>query len=397
MSDPFTPHPPGPPHESPTHRADQPGVSDAYLWDKTGAPDPAVARLESLLAPHRLSHAAPDAPPAPDSSRPPQSPAWHPRRDRGGTRAPRPHRRRSRAWILPALGVFSLFAVMAIIAWPMRPWSIDTHDQHRADDPNSSAALPLSDWTITPLAGAPSVGGAPLAAQQPVAVNEWVHTNAASSAELSLSSMGRITVSPNSSVRVKPAQGKQQWLELTQGRIEATIHAPPRLFFVQTPAALAVDMGCAYTLDIDPKGKGTLHVTAGWVELQRDNKAVRVPRGSRCIIRPGTGPGTPVSDAAADTFAAAVDVYDSFAHHPTAAPNFSALDAVLAEADRGKLPSAAAITLWHILRDVPEPDRLRVIEKLASLVPPPAGVTTQRLRDLDPDALDQWWSDIRFR
>ena len=71
------------------------------------------------------------------------------------------------------------------------------------------------------------------------------------------------------------------------------IWAPPRLFFVDTPAGVAADLGCAYTLEVDDHGDGLLHVTSGWVALQLKDRESMVPAGASCATRPGVGPGTP--------------------------------------------------------------------------------------------------------
>ena len=37
--------------------------------------------------------------------------------------------------------------------------------------------------------------------------------------------------------------------------MSARIWAPPRLFYVNTPSAVAEDLGCAYTLEVDDLGE----------------------------------------------------------------------------------------------------------------------------------------------
>src|SRR5436190_7194295 len=82
-------------------------------------------------------------------------------------------------------------------------------------------------------------------------------------------------------------------MELDRGGIHAMIYAPPRLFLVQTPAALAVDLGCAYDLTVDGDRSTLLRVTLGWVELERDGNVVKVPRGAACHTAMGKPPGVP--------------------------------------------------------------------------------------------------------
>src|SRR5436309_715730 len=97
---------------------------------------------------------------------------------------------------------------------------------------------------------------------------------------------------------VKPARR----VALERGKLHAFITAPPRLFFVDTPSAEAIDLGCEYTLAVDDAGIGLLHVTLGWVMLERDGRESYVPIGAMCETRPGVGPGTPFFEDASLSF-----------------------------------------------------------------------------------------------
>jgi len=55
-----------------------------------------------------------------------------------------------------------------------------------------------------------------------------------------------------------------------------------------------------------------------------------------------------------------------------------------------------ALTLWHLLVRVAEADRGRVYDRLAQLVPAPAGVTRAGILHLDPQMLDLWWNELGF-
>src|SRR5436305_8200413 len=81
---------------------------------------------------------------------------------------------------------------------------------------------------------------------------------------------------------------------------DAPDDAPPRLFFVDTPAGTAVDLGCAYTLAVDSTGNGLIHVTGGYVEFDRDGRRSIVPLGFLAEMRRGggVGPGTPHAEDA---------------------------------------------------------------------------------------------------
>ncbi|MBC7773225.1 MAG: hypothetical protein H7210_12065 [Pyrinomonadaceae bacterium] len=389
---PGEPAPPAP--AAPSLFSQPSGQNDDYLWDKSGPADPGIVKLEAIMGTLRLSDvpasptlAAAAASVATDRI---ESPAL---KHEGAVRAASGSRHRKHAWVMPALGMAALFGIIALIGWPMRPWGPGTQREVVNDDidPRSSGGLvvAVTGWEASLLSGAPVIGTKMLSSPRAVHTNDWLSTDAVSSAQLVDAQIGTIKVEPNSRLRITKVLNGQQWFELGKGRIDATIHAPPKLFFVKTKSALAVDMGCAYTLESDEQGNGMLHVTLGWVELQRDGRVVRVPSGRRCAMFEGIGPGTPVNAEAPETLVTAVGRFDKRAGAKSTAP---LLDEVLSSAG-----SKDGVTLWHVLQQVEEADRERVIEKLGSIVAPPAGISKDALLKLDQTALDQWWTEIKYR
>jgi hypothetical protein len=173
-------------------------------------------------------------------------------------------------------------------------------------------------------------------------------------------------------------------LELARGRMSAHIWAPPRLFFVDTPSAVAADLGCAYTLEVDDAGASLLRVTSGWVALQLRDRESIVPAGAACATRPGIGPGTPYFEDASETFRAALTKLD-FETGTAPAADDSLLKGLLAEAR-----VRDTLTLWHLLYRVEGNDRALVYDRLAALAPPPAGVTREGVLQLDAEMLRLW-------
>jgi hypothetical protein len=363
---------PGGPPPSPPPVPNGP-MDDSYLWDKSGTPDPDVVRLENLLAPARMKMSLPAPASTPDSSDAPTSGRVHVATPR--SRGPK---RRKNAWVLPAVGTLALFALIAVIAWDYRPWDLN-----------------LTDWKAEALDGKPTIDGLAISKPLSVTFDTWMTTDATSRLQLSVSQFGKVIVHPGSTVRIKKIKDGEHWFELKQGSIKATITAPPKLFFVETPTALAVDMGCEYSLEVDATGEGTLHVTGGWVELQRKTHTVRVPQGKKCAIYADTGPGTPVNEHASDFLVAAVERFDRRSN-PKFASKSDLVGDILASTGAKSLTNDA-VTLWHLLREVDAGDRQRVLVQLASLVPLPAGVKTDAILSLDPIAMDQWWESVRVR
>lgn len=218
-----------------------------------------------------------------------------------------------------------------------------------------------------------------------LSAGEWIQTNAASRALIRIGTIGTVDIAPNSRLQVVSAGETEQRLNLAFGSLSAQILAPPRIFFVQTPASTVVDLGCAYTMDVDPAGTGLLRVTSGWASLEWGDRESIVPAGASCPTRPHIGPGTPVFDDATERLKAAVLAFD-FADGGAVA-----IDTVLAEArDRDTL------TLWHLLSRVDSSERQRVFDRMRAFAPLPAGVTRDAALALDRGTLQRWREELAW-
>ncbi|HKY05120.1 MAG TPA: zf-HC2 domain-containing protein, partial [Blastocatellia bacterium] len=122
-------------------------------------------------------------------------------------------------------------------------------------------------WEVTSLEGTVLVDSDRVDEIGSLSVGEWLETGGSSRARISVADIGFVEVEPQTSVRLVRTRLTEHRLELKRGTVHAMIFAPPRLFFVDTPSATAVDYGCAYTLEVDDAGASLLHVTAGWVSL----------------------------------------------------------------------------------------------------------------------------------
>lgn len=304
-------------------------MDDRYLWDGTGPVDPEVERLEKELG--RFRH----------GRRPLRLPAL---------------RHRS---LRPVLAAAAVVLAATAVAWLAR-----------------SGTAPR--WRVESLQGTPVVGSKPVTQVMTLSVGQRVETDGSSRAKLRIGRIAEISVGPNSRVRLLKSLPIEQRLALDRGAISAKIWAPPRLFFIQTPSALAVDLGCAYTLAVDDSGDGILRVETGWVSFERDGRESIVPAGAVCATRQG-GPGTPYYEDAAPEFRRSLESLDF------GAGGGAALSTILTAARRRD-----ALTLWHLLARTQGADRERVRERLARLVPPPPGVTRERVLRGEDSALELW-------
>lgn len=238
-------------------------------------------------------------------------------------------------------------------------------------------------WEVTRLEGSPAIGKQTIGEKGQLAMGQTLVTDNTSRAQISVGQIGEVKVGPNSRVQLVEARGDEHRLALTRGKMEAFIWAPPRQFFVDTPSAVAVDLGCSYTLEVSEDGTGLLQVTMGWVAFEWKGIESFVPAGAICVTRPGLGPGTPYFNDASTGLQSALTRFD------VAKTDAMALDGVLANAREKD-----ALTLWHLLARTDSDQRGKVFDRLAKLLPPPPHVTREGVISGDHAMLDAWWDKL---
>jgi hypothetical protein len=322
-------------------------MSSDYLWDRSGEPDPEIRHLEDVLGALRAKT---------------PSQKW---RSESNLRA-MPGRGR---WVeapwrtAVAAGVF--FLMMGASCWlvsrPVR-----------------------TGWIVARVDGTPVLGSRPVHTTGELAIGDWLVTDNRSRARMAVSNIGEVDIEPNSRVRLLRAHGEHHRLALDRGAMHAFIWAPPGMFTVETPAAVAVDLGCEYTLNVDAAGVTTLHVITGWVSFEQGGRESFVPAGAASVTRPGGEPGTPYFLDSSDQFRASLEKFD-FEH------DARWLDVVLHESRKRDV-----VTLWHLLPKTRGAERLRVSERMSELVPPPVGVTRAGILAADRRMLDLWWEALGY-
>lgn len=322
--------------------SDQPHGAGDYLWDGTGVPDEEIVRLEQALAPLRHRGALPPLP--------------------ARNREPRTLGARMWPWLAAA-------AVLVLLAGGI----------------TFVLMLRSAAWSVSSVAGAPSVDGRTVTSRARMSRGEWLVTDNGSRARIAVGGIGSVEVEPNTRLQLLGNDRVHQ-MALDRGTIHARIWAPPKLFIVNTKAATAIDLGCAYTLQMGD-GDGTLRVTNGWVGLERDGRSTYIPEGAMCTIRTDRGPGTPRFEDAPSGYGEALMILDFAA--PDDPRRERSFELVLSAARRRD-----SLTLWHLLTRGTNDERGRVYDRLANLVPPPDGVTRPLVLAGNRAALDKWWDWI---
>jgi ferric-dicitrate binding protein FerR (iron transport regulator) len=315
-------------------------MSDDYLWDQSGPPDPDVQRLEDLLSP--LRHDAP--------------------LDELRTKRPR----RRAPWIIVGVGV-AVAAAAAIAIFVALPSG------------GGDACRGGKGFAFSGQGGEVSCGGARVAkGVLPVGGQLDTGPHAAS---LEIADIGTAELGSHTRVRLERTDEERHQLALERGHMHAKVNAPPRLFAVTTPHTSVIDLGCEYTIDIDDAGAGAISVRIGSVELAAPGGAIVVaPAGTRTTLLAGQRPGLPVGHSANPKVRAAVAAYE---HGDPAA-----IQALLDSAE-----DKDAITLIA-LAAVDDAHRATVLTRLVEISPPPDAEITVDTAMSDPDKLATWRTDI---
>jgi ferric-dicitrate binding protein FerR (iron transport regulator) len=240
-----------------------------------------------------------------------------------------------------------------------------------------------ASWKIEHIVYDPATGEAKVIKTDRLAVGGLIETDSASQIKIQVGAIGEVIVDPRSRVRLLEASLTEHRIALDRGRLKAHISAPPRIFFVDTPSAQAIDLGCEYTLEVDDAGSSLLHVTLGYVALEWKGREVVVPRYAMCESRPGQGAGTPYFETAT------ARLRDALARFDFEQGGDAALAAVFEEADERD-----SFTLWNLLQRVDDAQRGRVFERMVRLVGLPRGVTREGIMKRDEKMLKLWADEL---
>jgi FecR protein len=331
-----------------------------YLWEGRGEPDTEIQRLEKALEEFRATSLVPPAFPMIDY-------------------APR----RSSWWL--AISSNSWVSRFAAATLTLAAFTIALVLSLRESTPPGSN----SGWSVelTEAQADTSLTTSKPKRKMQMQIGEAFETNRNSRANIAVADIGRLELEPMTRLRLLQSAAGRKRIALDRGTIHATIWAPPGEFVVDTASAVAVDLGCMYTLSIEENGNGLLRTTLGWVGFQSNGHESLIPAGAAAATYEDSGPGLPFFEDASERFRSAVSQFDS--SKEGSAQRVAAQQVILRQAR-----PRDGLTLWHLLSRVSEVDRQAVYARLSALIPPPADTTREGILRLDRTMLDSWWNAL---
>ena len=163
------------------------------------------------------------------------------------------------------------------------------------------------------VAGTPRIGRNQISGKETsrLGIGQVLETDQQSRASLRPTNIGQIEVEQSTRLRLSDhGVPVLKRIALDRGTIHAYIWAPPGQFVVDTPSAVTVDLGCAYTLQVDDSGAGMVRTSLGWVGFKLNGHESFIPAGAACATRPKIGPGTPYFEDASSELRAALARFD---------------------------------------------------------------------------------------
>lgn len=205
-------------------------------------------------------------------------------------------------------------------------------------------------------------------------------TPALAAREIDLKEFGSVQVHEGAVLAVVRNTDEDIRLRLERGTIEAriTLAARPRLFQVETPATICVDLGCHYTLTVEPDGSTFVHVDQGEVAFVDGGRETWIPSDASCRAWPSRGSGTPRWNDTRPELLAAIDKLDRAEQRESSAAAQAVIQLCTQTRD--------ALSLWHLTQESDRAVADAAWKTLIELAGTPEGVNDPRA----PEAAEHW-------
>jgi hypothetical protein len=125
-----------------------------------------------------------------------------------------------------------------------------------------------------------------------------------------------------------------------------------------------------------------VRVDTGWVQLENGWGETLIPAGASSVMTAAARPGVPAFDDAPPIFVASVRTAERTEDGTSRA---AAIDTVVRLARPRDV-----LTLLTLARTSPVPERRRLLDRAAQLLPPPPGVTVDAIAAGDWNQLGRW-------
>lgn len=241
-----------------------------------------------------------------------------------------------------------------------------------------------NNWTIFSKYGLVTINDGPAHNNQKLSKGDLITTGEGSSATIEIQNIGKIKLSPESSIERLEADNTAK---LIKGNLQISTESENDYLYLQVPRASVESyyLSNDYSISMDEIGNVITKVTSGWLQVVSENSISILPEGYSIRILEGKGISIPAFHISSSIVPAWLDQY-LFEGGKTETLNLI-LDASK-EVD--------AITLWNLLKRVILGHRGLVYQKLNEYVPHPEGVTKEGALTLNEEMMHIWLEEIEW-
>ena len=222
-----------------------------------------------------------------------------------------------------------------------------------------------------------------------IAPGDVLVTDARQSMAIAVARIGRITLSPQSTLRLLETRSGKHRVSLDSGHLRARIWAPPGTFGVTDGTTDVIDLGCDFDMWKYADGSARVYVRSGWIAWRVAAQEILLPAGFGLHFD-AQHASTPLRPHASPAFASAVEALEKAlaqsGQESSAAR--AAADAVASEAE-----DADGFTLLSLLSQHPQLVHGKLYDRLARALGTSGHDESHRAAWAagDHDAINAWW------
>ncbi|MBT8378881.1 MAG: sigma-70 family RNA polymerase sigma factor [Ignavibacteria bacterium] len=241
----------------------------------------------------------------------------------------------------------------------------------------------LKGWEASLQGGTAKLGRNQLTGSSTFAANEILKTEENSVAEVTIPSVGKITVEEQTEFK---RLDQKNSAELIKGKIKVDCSGAEEFFNLQIPESIISGyyLGSIYSVELNADKSGQVFVDNGWITITNNDKEIIAATNHYVDFNATFGLSVPYNKNAATDFA---DAVKEFLY--TKSELYVERIVSLAE-------KRDALTLWNLFNIVSPSKRLLVYSTLNSLIPHPPSVTNDDVLNLDKLKLQIWLEEIEW-
>lgn len=242
-----------------------------------------------------------------------------------------------------------------------------------------------SPWEIQCLDGYTIINGT-ISPSGKLEQGETLTADKTSHITLHIPDVGRIELSPSSSVELEKAKEGDNTVKVNYGSVKVISTVLMPNIRIALASSIVFDKAGTFSISVDNNRNANVKVESGFVEIDYKEISTFVKEGFTCSINDNYRPGIPVRTNAPDTLKREIGKFDYFNG------GRESVEKIVSLAKDSDMP-----TLLSMIPFASRQQREMLFQAVVNYFPPPLGVTRLGIVNGDKDMLYKWWEDIEWQ